>query len=217
MREYMEMVVSRHYARPVGIIGRIAGDRMMKQHEPENTWSVSLLAIEPTDSILEIGFGAGATIQQLATCASKGYVAGVDFSHTMVHVAQKRNAKVVKAGLVEVKYGNAISLPFEDAVFDKVLSIHSLYFWPDPLKAFAEIRRVLKPEGTVTLTLLPRERWPGGGEGTAECRVYSGEDIVGMLTEVGFSRTRIEPGNRELFREIAVVGKKEGLLLEPNL
>lgn len=208
MREYMEMVVSRHYSRPAGIIGRIAGERMAKQHEPENIWSVSLLAIEPTDSILEIGFGVGATIQKIAASASKGYVAGVDFSHTMVRVARKRNAKAIKAGSVELKYGNAISLPFKDAVFDKVLSIHSLYFWLDPLKAFAEIGRVLKPGGTVTLTLLSRERWPGGGEGTAECRVYSGEDVARMLAEVGFSRTTIEPGNRELFREIAVVGTK---------
>jgi len=208
MRKYIETVVSRPYNRPVGIIGCIAGERMVKQHEPENIWSVSLLAIRPTDSILEIGFGAGATIQQLATSASNGYVAGVDFSHTMVRAARKRNAKAVKAGRVELKYGNAVSLPFEEAVFDKVLSIHSLYFWSDPLKAFAEILRVLKPGGTVTLTLLPRERWPGGGEGTAECRVYSGEDIVKMLTEVGFSHTMIEPGNIELFREIAVVGIK---------
>ena len=181
---------------------------MAKQHEPENIWSVSLLAVQPTDSILEIGFGAGATIQQLAAFASEGYVAGVDFSQTMVNVARKRNAKAVKAGRVELKYGNAANLPFVDNHFDKVLSIHSLYFWRDPLKAFAEIWRVLKPEGTVTLTLLPRERWPGGGEGTAECRVYSGEDIAKMLTEVGFSSISIEPGDRQLFREIAVIGTK---------
>ncbi len=208
MKEYIETVVSRHYSRPAGIIGRIAGNRMVKQHEPENIWSVSLLAVQPTDSILEIGFGAGATIQQLTALASEGYVAGVDFSQTMVNVARKRNAKAVKAGRVELKYGNAANLPFVDKHFDKVLSIHSLYFWLDPLKAFAEILRVLKSEGTVTLTLLPRERWPGGGEGTAECRVYSGEDIARMLIEVGFSSTSIEPGDRKLFREIAVIGTK---------
>ena len=105
-------------------------------YEPENMWSVSLLTIEPTDSVLEIGFGAGATIQKIAASANEGYVAGVDFSHTMVRVALKRNSKAVKAGRVKLKYGNATSLPFEEAVFDKVLSIHSLYFWPDPLKAF---------------------------------------------------------------------------------
>jgi ubiquinone/menaquinone biosynthesis C-methylase UbiE len=181
---------------------------MAKQHEPENTWTVSLLDVQPKDSILEIGFGAGATIQQIAVLATEGHVAGVDFSHTMVSAARKRNASAVKAGRVELKYGDAATLPFVDSLFDKVVSIHSLYFWPEPMKAFDEILRVLKPGGRVILTLLPKERWPGNGESTEECRVYRAEDIANMLTEVGFTSTQIEPGNIELFRELAVIGTK---------
>ncbi|GAC1645682.1 MAG: class I SAM-dependent methyltransferase [Ktedonobacteraceae bacterium] len=204
----LETFIDKQHRQPSGIVGRIIGNRMEQQHEPENIWTVSLLSIQPTDTILEIGFGSGATIQRLAALASRGHVAGVDFSHTMVRVAHKRNAKAIKAGRIELGYGNVVDLSFEDSTFDKALSIHSLYFWPNPLKAFAEILRVLKPGGTVVITLLPKERWPGGGVGTADCRVYIGEDIARMMTAVGCSSTRIEPGQRELFREIAVVGTK---------
>jgi len=206
INEYIETIISNHYRKPSGFIGHIAGNRMARQHEPENSWTVSLLSVQPRDSILELGFGVGATIQQIAALATEGHVAGVDFSRTMVHAARRRNAQSVKAGRVELKYGDAATLPFNDRTFDKVVSIHSLYFWPDPTKAFAEILRVLKPGGIVVLTLLPKERWLG--EGTEECRVYRGEDIATMLTEIGFTSTRIEPGNIQLFRELAVIGTK---------
>ncbi len=207
-KRLMDNHISNHYRRPSGFFGRIAGNRMVQQHEPENNWTVSLLSIQSTDSILELGFGAGATIQRITTLATEGHVAGVDFSRTMVRAASRRNAQAVKAGRVELRYGDAATLPFADNTFDKVLSIHSLYFWLDPMKVFAEVLRVLKPGGIVVLTLLPKERWPGDSEGTADCRVYRGEDIAAMLAEVGFTSTRIEPGDIKLFRELAVIGTK---------
>ncbi len=207
-KRLIENRIVNNYRRPSGFFGRIAGSRMAQQHEPENTWTVSLLDVQPRDNILEIGFGAGTTIQQIASLATEGHVAGVDFSRTMVGAARKRNASAVKAERVELRYGDAATLPFTNDTFDKVVSIHSLYFWPEPIKAFAEILRVLKPGGRVVLTLLPKERWPGNGESTEECRVYRGEDIANMLSEVGFTSTRIEPGNIKLFRELAVIGTK---------
>ncbi|GAC1354377.1 MAG: class I SAM-dependent methyltransferase [Ktedonobacteraceae bacterium] len=208
MKKYVDTFIDGQYRRPSGIVGRIIGNRMAQQHEPENNWTVSLLSIQLSDTILEIGFGSGTTIQRLATSAAEGHVAGVDFSRTMVRVAQKQNAKAIRAGRVELKYGDVINLPFDDSSFDKILSIHSLYFWPDPVKAFAEVIRVLKPGGMSVLTLLPKERWPGGGEGSTTCRVYSGEDVASMMTNAGFTSTRIEPGQPEYFREIAVIGVK---------
>jgi len=40
-------------------------------------------------------------------------------------------------------------------VFDKILSIHTLYFWPDPARAVAELGRALKPGGLLALTFSP--------------------------------------------------------------
>jgi len=197
------------YRRPTGILGGIVGRRMMQQHEPENAWTVSLLDVQPSDAILEIGFGPGGTIERLARLATNGQIAGIDFSRTMVNMAQRRNAAAIKAGRVKLHYGDVAKLPFADGMFDKIVSIHSLYFWPDPPCALAEIQRVLKPSGTLVLTFLPRERWPGGGSGTELCRIYSPEDVLELLEQVGFTSLRSERGPiPEQFREIAVVGRK---------
>jgi ubiquinone/menaquinone biosynthesis C-methylase UbiE len=209
IKERYETYIDGQFRRPTGIVGRIIGGHMAQQHEPENEWTVSLLSVQPTDHILEIGFGPGTTIQRLAALASSGCVTGIDFSPTMVRVARKRNAAAIKASHVNLSYGNAANLPYSENSFDKALSIHALYFWPDALLTLQEIRCVLKPGGMLVLTLLPREKWPGNGKGTPECRVYSADDVEKLLLEAGFSSTSIEqtPKNA-LFRELAVIGVK---------
>ncbi len=209
IKERYETYIDGQFRRPTGVVGRIIGGRMAQQHEPENEWTVALLSVQPTDHILEIGFGPGTTIQRLATLASEGQVTGIDFSHTMVRVARKRNAAAIKAGCVNLTYGNAANLPYSENSFDKALSIHALYFWPDALQTLQEIQCVLKPGGMLVLTLLPREKWPGDGKGTPDCRVYSADDVEKLMLEAGFSSTSIEqtPQNA-LFRELAVIGVK---------
>lgn len=209
IKERYETYIDGQFRRPTGVVGRIIGGRMAQQHEPENEWTVALLSVQPTDHILEIGFGPGTTIQRLATLASEGCVTGIDFSQTMVRVAQKRNAAAIKVGRVNLTYGNAANLPYSENSFDKALSIHSLYFWPDALHTLQEIQCVLKPGGMLVLTLLPREKWSGNGKGTPDCRVYSADNVEKLLLEAGFSSTSIEPTPKNApFRELAVIGVK---------
>src|SRR5712691_8812444 len=123
------------YRRPTGIVGQFIGNRMARQHEPENRWTISLLNAQPTDHILEIGFGPGRAIQQLATLVTTGRISGIDFSQTMLRAARRRNAQAIKAGQVDLHYGDVANLPFEDSTFDTVFSIHTLYFWLEPITA----------------------------------------------------------------------------------
>lgn len=209
IKAHYETYIGRQYRHPTGFVGRIIGNRMAEQHAPENAWTVSLLSVQPTDHILEIGFGPGTTIQRLASLARDGFIAGIDLSPTMVRLASKRNAASIQAGSVRLSYGEAATLPYSENTFDKVLSIHCLYFWPDPLQVLREIHCVLKPGGMLVLTLLPKEKWPGDGQGTPECRVYRGEDVAKLMLEASFSNAWVEPTpDSAPFRELAVIGIK---------
>jgi SAM-dependent methyltransferase len=196
MLQKYQKYIDGQYRRPTGMIGRWIGSKMAHQHSPENLWTVSRLDVQPTNHILEIGFGPGFAIQALTAQIATGHIAGVDFSRAMVAAASRRNAAAIKAGRVTLKFGMASDLPFEDGAFDKAFSIHSLYFWPEPMAAFQEIWRVLKPDGLVVITVLPKEKWSGSATesepGTLECRPYSGEEIIVMMRQAGFGRTRIE-------------------------
>ncbi|HCI80011.1 MAG TPA: class I SAM-dependent methyltransferase [Ktedonobacter sp.] len=201
--------IGRQYSQPKGMIGRAIGERMRRQHEPEVQWTLSLLDVRPTDSILEIGFGSGRAIELLTTQAMNGHIAGIDLSHTMLQVASQRNAQAIQRGQVELREGNVITLPFGDAQFDAIFSIHTLYFWPDYSRAIAEIARVLKPNGLLVLTFSPGTIT---ADGTQELNAFQKtveEQVLPDMRRCDFSAAYLKYGpNSRQFLTTAVIGKK---------
>jgi ubiquinone/menaquinone biosynthesis C-methylase UbiE len=148
-----ETVLNKHYVCPQGVMGRFVGELMVRQHEKETAWTVSLADVQPADHVLEIGFGAGKAIQLLAEKTTHGCVYGIDLSATMVKRARERNAQAVRAGRVRLQQREATRLPFEECHFDKVVSIHTFYWWAaDPHRILTEMFRVLKPGGKLLFT-----------------------------------------------------------------
>lgn len=84
--------------RPSGFVGRFVSRSMARQNKESNDWTVSLLDVLPTDRILEVGFGPGAAVKSVAELTPEGFVAGIDFSETMVQQAGRLNAAGVAAG-----------------------------------------------------------------------------------------------------------------------
>ena len=123
------------FHQPHGLGGRAADWVMAHRgsNRKRNVWAVGLLEVQPADHVLEIGFGPGIAIRELARHATRGAVVGVDHSELMVRRASRRNAAAVRAGRVELRLGNAEALPtFDapfDAPFDGILAVNSLMFW----------------------------------------------------------------------------------------
>ncbi len=63
MKQAFTTALNKHYRCPKGRMGRIAGEVMVRQHRPETAWTLHLLDIQPTDTVLEVGFGAGQGIK----------------------------------------------------------------------------------------------------------------------------------------------------------
>lgn len=186
---------------------------MAEQHRPENLWTVQLLDIQPTDKVLEIGFGPGFAVQQVAQSLTSGLIAGVDLSRTMVRSARRRNAKSLQQGQVDLRYGDVTNLPFPDHSFDKAFSINCLYFWNDMPSALSELQRVLKPGGTLVLTFLPLERWDtekyGTPTPTKEFQPYSSAQIEKALVTAGFTDMATKAdSNAENGSSYSVIGRK---------
>src|SRR2546430_13477270 len=101
-------VVSR-VTRPRGGGGRVVGWEMAlrSSNRQRNVWAGGLLGVEPTDRVLEIGFGPGIAIRELSRRATHGLVCGVDHSAVMVRQAIRRNADAVRAGRVDLRLGSA--------------------------------------------------------------------------------------------------------------
>lgn len=94
-------------------------------------------------SALDVGCGPGALTRVLADRLGAGSVSACDPSVPFVEECRARNPEV------EVRHGRAEAIPFDDNAFDAVLTQLVLHFVSDPATAAAEIRRVLRPGGTV--------------------------------------------------------------------
>jgi SAM-dependent methyltransferase len=94
--------------------------------------------------VLDVGCGAGQTTREAARLA--GNVLGVDVSAEMIERARRRAAA---EGIDNVTFvvGDATTHPFEPASYDLVISRCGLMFFGDPVAAFANIARTLRPGG----------------------------------------------------------------------
>jgi ubiquinone/menaquinone biosynthesis C-methylase UbiE len=136
--------------RPHGVIGVIVGKIMDLMNRRACQYAQRRLH---GDAVLEIGFGTGQLVRFLNEEGTHRYVAGVDPSPLMLKTARKRNRRPVERGEVDLRLGDASSLPWRDACFDSVAAVHSFQFWNDPLHDLREVRRVLRPGGQLLLIL----------------------------------------------------------------
>jgi ubiquinone/menaquinone biosynthesis C-methylase UbiE len=210
VKQHLEGIWTKQYSSPSGMVGWLAGERMVRQHRPETAWTINLLEMQPTDAVLEVGFGAGQGIKLAAEKACDGRVMGIDLSEVMVRVATRRNAQAVKAGHVVLSQGNMTALPFEDQHFDKILTIHTFYFWSEPFQALRELYRVLKPGGRLVITL-STGKINARGEVEVWLPLQSAleEQVMPGMQREGFQVVRLERGpNSRQYTSVAVIGEK---------
>ena len=168
LRTIWASYLDRQHQHPHGLIGQFVGEQMLRQHRSETTWSIELLNLQPTDRVLEIGFGAGRGLALALEHSPRGHITGVDLSTTMIQVAARRNRSARHAGLLSLLCGNIVALPFRGQRFNKIVSVHTFYFWTEPLALFEQILSLLTAPGRLVTTFATaqthgtgeREYWP---------------------------------------------------------
>jgi SAM-dependent methyltransferase len=104
-------------------------------------------AAGPGDAVLDVGCGCGESSLELAgAIGATGSVLGVDVSQPMLAVAEER-AKTAGFGNVRFLRADAATATFSDDAFDLAFSRFGVMFFDDPLGAFANVRRALRPDG----------------------------------------------------------------------
>jgi len=106
--------------------------------------AAGMLGIGPEDRVLDVGCGTGFATEALLERTE--HVHGLDQS---AHQLQRAYAKFGTRGPVRFYRGDAERLPFADDSFDVVWSSGSIEYWPNPVDALAELRRVCRPGGQV--------------------------------------------------------------------
>lgn len=104
--------------------------------------------------VLEIAPGPGFFCVELARLGDFR-ITGLDISKTFVKIARKNAAA---AGMkIEFRQGNASDMPFEDRTFDFTFCQAAFKNFSEPVKAIAEMHRVLRPNGVAVIADLRRD------------------------------------------------------------
>jgi ubiquinone/menaquinone biosynthesis C-methylase UbiE len=110
------------------------------------------VGISPGERVLELGPGPGVfTVEAARHVGPEGRLIAVDIQPKMIAQVQKR---VQEAGLtnVETHVASASHLPLDDASVDRAFLVTVLPEIPDPDLALAELHRVLRPGGVLSIT-----------------------------------------------------------------
>ena len=144
--------------------------------------AIDWLDIQPDDDVLDIGCGTGFATEGLLKKVDT--VTGLDQS---VHQLDKAYRKFGKHGPVNFTRGDAERLPFADDSFDIVWSSGSIEYWPNPVDALEECRRVVRPGGKV---LIVGPDYPKNGVfqrmADAIMLFYDEDEADRMFEEAGF-------------------------------
>jgi arsenite methyltransferase len=174
------------FARPHGLLAGVFGALMNGGNRQVNLRSLEALEVEPGQRVLEVGFGGGGTLEILVKERECGFVGGLDASPEMARAAERRFASRIAAGRMAIRQGEAGAIPWPDAELDRVLSVNSMFYWPDPARGAREIRRVLRPGGLLVLGLRDKAAVDKIGIGRLGYWSPAEEEIRMLLEDAGF-------------------------------
>lgn len=183
-------------AKPEGEAGKAMLSRMNDSHFEVTGWALGLWTLNPNDVVLDIGCGGGMTLKRMSESLDDGVLFGVDYSDVSVQLSSELNQADVASGKLTISKGNVEELPFEDDKFDKIITVESFYFWPDPIENLKEVRRVLKPKGQFLLVADIYENGLLSEHELENVKKYSlnnptREEFEEYFSKAGFSETKI--------------------------
>jgi len=155
------------------------------------------LGLKPGERVLDMGCGAGRHAFEMYRRGADVIAFDQDADELAavrdLFGAMKEAGEVPEGAEADTKEGDALALPFADGEFDRVVAAEILEHIPADLQAIDELVRVLRPGGTIAVTV---PRWlpeiicwrlsddyhntPGG-----HIRIYSDKELVMKLTSAG--------------------------------
>ncbi|HUI41105.1 MAG TPA: methyltransferase domain-containing protein [Terriglobia bacterium] len=164
------------------------GEGMETDHLPIVLPMLAMINLRPDEVILDAGCGTGWLCRLLSKRVTHGKVMGMDVSDEMVRRAQRASAGVANVSFIT---GSVDGIPQPAESFNRVVSVESAYYWPQPEDGLREILRVLKPGGSAWVLInyyrdnLYCHQW--AQHYTIPTHLLSADEWAGLFREVGFS------------------------------
>jgi ubiquinone/menaquinone biosynthesis C-methylase UbiE len=146
------------------------------------------LQLAAGDALLDVGCGGGVFIERALETGCTAV--GVDHSRDMVRLARRTTA-----GRAQIVHGSAQDLPFADGELTALSCLVAFFFFPDPILALREFRRVLSPERgrTAVYTTAPEMKGTPAAPYPLATRGHFYEDdaLAGHARAAGFGAVEV--------------------------
>lgn len=178
-------------------------------------WATRLIALtdpQPGEHILDVACGTGTLSRSLAGSLSNAHIVGLDLSPDMLVMARTITADESQIAAIEWREGNASDLPFDNETFDIVFCAFGLMFFPDQVAALKEMRRVLKTDGRMALSV-----WGSISKCPGQLAMKaSWEHHFGSEEAAGFSWQHVL-GDSDLVRALVLSAGFEDVSVQPTM
>jgi phosphatidylethanolamine/phosphatidyl-N-methylethanolamine N-methyltransferase len=114
---------------------------------PGREQAMRLLDVKRNDHVLEVGIGTGLNLPLYPTHC---HITGIDLSEEMLEKAQDKVIELALIG-VTLKVMDATVMDFGESEFDSAVATYTISAVPDPVGVLREMRRVVKPGGSIVL------------------------------------------------------------------
>ena len=125
---------------------------------------MDLLALQPGERVLEIGFGTGHCLVEFARISGlDGFVCGIDLSDGMATISRDRVSAEGFSSRVGISLADATHAPFHDGCFDAIFTSFTLELFdtPEIPQVLQQCRRLLHSEGRMVLVTMIKTERPG--------------------------------------------------------
>jgi arsenite methyltransferase len=180
--------IARQISNPSGRFAPLVARLLNSGNRALNLEAITDLDLRPGMRVLDIGFGGGVSLTELAArVGDHGMVAGIDLSAAMVGRARGRFQQQLRAGRLELEQGSIESMPWPDAAFDRALSVNTIFYWPDTAAGLREVWRVLRQDGVLALAMRSQRTVAPAQLERFGFKNVSAADLERLLAAAGFA------------------------------
>jgi ubiquinone/menaquinone biosynthesis C-methylase UbiE len=155
-----------------------------------NGWFADQLQVQPYQHLLEIGFGTGHLLEEVARTLRIGFLAGIESSIPFYQQAYRRNKRFVEPQLMQLHLGELQELPYPAHYFHTVYSTASLLSVKHPVIELHRLTRMLRSRGRLVLLFRPRSTRKDAGIRALAEKMHQDYVSAGLLhTELEYRET----------------------------
>lgn len=199
---------------PHGSAGTEVGRMMNVSNEGMIQHCMGLATAQTNGAILELGHGNAHHVGYLLSGKNDIEYFGLEISELMHTEAMASNMEWINRRRASFTLYDGGVIPFEDGVFDSVMTINTLYFWKNPLEMLDQMYRVLKPGGQCCITFADKsfmQELPFTGFGFT---LYSSSDFKNLANASSFQQVVLhkqtenipEPGTADTVERVFYTG-----------